>query len=170
MATATTSAYPPRRLHATQKDWLHRSPSSSPPLLPSAHRRCAQAGQPRPCCLRANAFAVAVPLPPPPSPLWLIVVFFLPHCNWGGLWRERHISIFFVAKSPVGFAHARSAGVASDNKTTRGRLAEGCWLHVSPGRSRLPTRLKVWEGNLLAEAKKYHRACVVCTMLQGKEC
>jgi len=37
-------------------------------------------------------------------------------------------------------ARARSAGAASNNKLTRGRLEEGCRLHVSLGRSRLPTR------------------------------
>jgi len=55
--------------------------------------------------------------------------------------------MFFVEKLPVLFAQARSAGAASNNKPMRGRLDEGCPLHVLPGRSRLPTRLKAWEGD-----------------------
>jgi len=58
----------------------------------------------------------------------------------GGLRRERRVWIFFAAKSPVWFACARLAGMSSDNKPMCGCLAEGYQLHVSSGRSRLPTR------------------------------
>jgi hypothetical protein len=67
--------------------------------------------------------------------------------QWGGVRRERRVSMFFAEKFAVLFARARSGGTTSNNKPTRGRWEEGCRLHVSPGRSRLPTRLRAWEGD-----------------------
>ena len=43
-------------------------------------------------------------------------------------------------------ARAQSVGAASNNKLTRGRLREGCRLHVSPGKRGLSTRLNASEG------------------------
>ena len=91
--------------------------------------------------------------------------------QWGGVRRERRVSMFFTEKLPVLFARARSGGATSNNKPTRGRWEEGCRLHVSPGRSRLPTRLRAWEGDSVDGSGKikYHCACVVCTMLCSQE-
>ena len=44
-------------------------------------------------------------------------------------------------------ARAQSGGATSNNKPARGRWDEGCRLHASPGRSRLPTRLRAWGGD-----------------------
>ena len=79
---------------------------------------------------------------------------------------------FFGVKSTVGFACARLAGAASNNKPTRSRLAEGSRLHVLPSRSRPSTRLDAWEGDLSAEAEIISSisSCVcVYTMLRGGE-
>ncbi len=62
-----------------------------------------------------------------------------------------------------------SAGAASNNKPARGRLAEGYGLHVLPSKD-----VSLQDGRLgrviwLAEVKKHHHACVVCTMLRGGE-
>ena len=66
--------------------------------------------------------------------------------QWGGaadeagvlhnlLWKDRR-------NRRCSLARARLVGAASDNKLTRGCLREGRRLHVSPGISRLPTRLE----------------------------
>jgi hypothetical protein len=62
--------------------------------------------------------------------------------------------MFLAEKLPVFFARAQSAGAASNNKPSRSRLEEGCWLHVSPGRSHLPTRLRAWEGDSVDRSLK----------------
>ncbi len=62
----------------------------------------------------------------------------------------------FVDAPPTSneIAQAQSAGAASNNKPTRSRVEEGCRLHVSPGRSRLPTRLRAWEGDSVDRSGK----------------
>ncbi len=51
-------------------------------------------------------------------------------------------------------ARAQSGGATSNNKPARGRWNEGCRLHASPGRSRLPTRLRAWEGDSVDRSGK----------------
>ena len=48
--------------------------------------------------------------------------------QWGGVRRERRVSMFFAEKFAVLFARARSGGATSNNKPTRGRWEEGCRL------------------------------------------
>jgi hypothetical protein len=55
--------------------------------------------------------------------------------QWGGQRRERRVKIFFALKNGWWFARVQMVGAASNNKPTRGRLREGCWLHVSPSKA-----------------------------------
>jgi hypothetical protein len=53
--------------------------------------------------------------------------------QWGGgVRRERRVLIFFAKNRWCVSLVRDSAGAASNNKPTRGRLAEGYGLHVSP--------------------------------------
>ncbi len=52
--------------------------------------------------------------------------------QWGGVRRERCVKIFVALKNVWRFDCAQMVGAASNNKPTRGRLREGCRLHVSP--------------------------------------
>jgi hypothetical protein len=81
--------------------------------------------------------------------------------QWGGGAEGGRVSMFFAEKFAVLFARSRSGGATSNNKPTRGRWEEGCWLHDSPGRSRLPTRLRAWEGDSVKGSGKISSFMVV---------